>query len=182
MTVSSFIIIGAVAVLLIVFIVIYNGLVALRNKVNEAFATMDVYLKQRYDLIPSLVEVVKGYSAHEANVLISVAKERASATSVNNKVEGECKISSMIGQIMVVSEKYPSLLANKNFLELQEKLTRVEEDIAFARRYYNGSVREFNDKCLTFPSNLVAGMFGFKKMSMYEVGSTAERNAINVEI
>lgn len=182
MEVSTYIIIVAVAVVVIAFIVIYNGLVSLRNKVNEAFSTMDVYLKQRYDLIPNLVEVVKGYSAHEANVLATVARERANATNVNNKIAGECKISSMIGQIMVVSEKYPALLANKNFLELQDKLTHVEEDIAFSRRYYNGSVREYNDKCLTFPSNIVAGIFGFKKMSMFEVNSADERKSVSVDI
>lgn len=170
-------------VILIALFVTYNSLVALRNKANEAYSTMDVFLQKRFDLIPNLVEVVKGYAKHEAETLETVTKMRSNANSdINEKVDSEMQISKALVQVFAVVEKYPQLLANNSFLDLQNQLKKVEEDISYSRRYYNGSVRELNNKCQMFPSNIIASMFGFKAMKMYEVASSKERENINVTL
>ncbi len=181
MTSSTIVLIAAVSAALIALILVYNQLVNLRNKVNEAFSTMDVYLKKRFDLIPNLVAVVKGYAGHEAVTLENLTKNRSSAMGMNEQLATESQITSALGRIMAVVEAYPNLKADSHFLELQSELAHLEEDIASARRYYNGSVRMLNDNCQTFPNNIVAGMFGFKPMPMFEATSE-ERKNVSVEI
>lgn len=177
----GYIVIGVVVLLLVVLLWGYNSLVTLRNKVNEAFATMDVLLKKRFDLIPSLVEVVKGYARHESDVLLEVTNKRTTANR-GAQLNGEVKISDALKSLFVVAEDYPDLKANGNFLKLQDQLVRMEDEISLSRRYYNGSVREFNNRCQVFPMNLIANMFGFKPMPMFSVDSNAERQAVNVNI
>ncbi len=182
-----YLMIGAIAVMIVVLLVflfvVYNRLVMLRNKVQEAFATMDVCLKKRYDLIPSLVEVVKGYAGHESDVLQEVTKMRANAASgdLRGQIAGEMKISDALHSLFIVAEAYPDLKANSSFLNLQEQLSQIEDEIARSRRYYNGSVREYNNQCQLFPLNIVASLFGFKQMPMFAVSSDAERQSVNVE-
>ena len=176
-----YVILGVVAAVLITLLWGYNGLVRLLNKVNEAFATMDVLLKKRYDLIPSLVEVVKGYASHESDVLLKVTSLRTTA-SRSAQLKGEVKISDALKGLFAVVEAYPDLKANGNFLKLQEQLARMEDEISLSRRYYNGSVREYNNRCQVFPMNIIAGLFGFKPMPMFSVGSDAERQAVNVSL
>jgi LemA protein len=178
-------VLGAFIVFVGIFVLLtYNNLVQLRNKVKEAFSTMDVYLKKRYDLIPNLVDIVKGYAKHETDTLQEVTKMRvnAQAGDLNSAINSEVKIGDALQSLLVVVEKYPDLKANTNFLDLQERLSKMEEEIAFSRRYYNGSVREFNNKCQMFPLNLVAGMFGFKALPMYQVDSEQERKVVDVKL
>ena len=178
---AIYIILGVVVLLLVVLLWGYNSLVTLRNKVNEAFATMDVLLKKRFDLIPSLVEVVKGYARHESDVLLEVTNKRTTANR-GAQLNGEVKISDALKSLFVVAEDYPDLKANGNFLKLQDQLVKMEDEISLSRRYYNGSVREFNNRCQVFPMNLIANMFGFKPMPMFSVDSNAERQAVNVNL
>ena len=180
----TYIVIGVLVVLAVLVLFTYNNLVQLRNKVKEAFSTMDVYLKKRYDLIPSLVEVVKGYAKHETDTLQEVTQMRVNAQKgdLDTAIDSEIKIGDALKSIFLVVEKYPDLKANTNFLDLQERLSKMEEEIAFSRRYYNGSVREFNDKCQMFPFNLIAGMFGFKALPMYQVDSDKERQVVDVKL
>ncbi len=178
------IIIGILILFVILFFVItYNLLVQSRNKVKEAFSTMDVYLKKRYDLIPSLVEVVKGYAGHETETLQKVAQMRGGMQDgdLNRVIDGEMKIGDALKSLLVVVEAYPDLKANTNFLDLQKRLSKMEEEIAFSRRYYNGSVRGYNNLCQMFPWNLVASIFGFKALPMYAVDSEQERKVVNVK-
>lgn len=179
-----YIIIGAVIVLFVLVLVTYNSLIQLRNKVKEAFSTMDVYLKKRYDLIPNLVDIVKGYAKHETDTLREVTKMRVDAQKgdLNTAIDSEVKIGDALQSLLVVVEKYPDLKANTNFLDLQERLSKMEEEIAFSRRYYNGSVREYNNKCQMFPFNLIAGVFGFKALPMYQVESEQERKVVDVKL
>ena len=179
-----YIIIAVVLVVLVVLLIVYNRLVSLRNKVNEAFATMDVFLKKRFDLIPSLVEVVKGYARHETDVLLQVTSFRSGASDANRGqvLAGEGRISDALKSLFAVVEAYPELKANNSFLTLQQQLAKMEDEISLSRRYYNGSVREYNNLCQMFPLNLVASAFGFKSMPMFSVGSDAERKAVNVDL
>ena len=179
------IIILILIVLVILYVVgFYNGCIKLRNQIEEAFSTMDVYLKKRYDLIPNLVDIVKGYDQHETDTLQEVTKMRVNAQKgdLNTAIDNEVKIGDALKSIFLVVEKYPDLKANTNFLDLQERLSKMEEEIAFSRRYYNGSVREYNNKCQMFPFNLIAGMFGFKSMPMYQVDSDKERQVVDVQL
>ena len=177
-----YIVIGVAVVLLVLVLFTYNNLIQLRNKVKEAFSTMDVYLKKRYDLIPSLVDIVKGYAKHETDTLQEVTKMRVNAqkSDLNAAINNEMKIGDALQSLLVIVEKYPDLKANTNFLDLQERLSKMEEEIAFSRRYYNGCVREFNDRCQMFPFNLIAGVFGFKALPMYQVESEQERKVVDV--
>ncbi|MBO4431719.1 MAG: LemA family protein [Bacteroidaceae bacterium] len=176
---------GIFIVLVGLFVLLtYNSLVQLRNKVKEAFSTMDVYLKKRYDLIPNLVDIVKGYAKHETDTLQEVTKMRMNAQKgdLDTAIDSEVKIGDALQSLLVVVEKYPDLKANTNFLDLQERLSKMEEEIAFSRRYYNGSVREYNNKCQMFPFNLIASLFGFKALPMYQVESEQERKAVDVKL
>ena len=178
-------VLGAFIVFVGIFVLLtYNSLVQLRNKVKEAFSTMDVYLKKRYDLIPNLVDIVKGYAKHETDTLQEVTKMRVNAKKgdLDSAINSEMKIGDALQSLLVVVEKYPDLKANTNFLDLQERLSKMEEEIAFSRRYYNGSVREYNNKCQMFPLNLIAGMFGFKALPMYQVDSEQERKVVDVKL
>ena len=178
-------IIGFVILIIIIFVAItYNSLVQSRNKVKEAFSTMDVYLKKRYELIPNLVEVVKGYAKHESDTLQKATQMRADAQNgdLSQAINGEMKIGDALKSLFVVVEAYPDLKANTNFLDLQERLSKMEEEIAFSRRYYNGSVRGYNNLCQMFPFNLVAGMFGHKALPMYAVENEQEREFVDVKL
>ena len=142
---------------------------------------MDVYLKQRFDLIPNLVDTVKAYAKHEADTLDELTKRRAKVASndIDGKIDGEMRIGEALSRILVVVENYPQLKASENFLDLHKRLVKVEEDIAFARRYYDGSVRQYNDKCQMFPYNIIANIFGFRAKKMYEIQNAAEREVPN---
>ena len=180
------IVIGAIAVLLILgFIVIYNGLVRLRNQVKNAWAQIDVQLKRRHDLIPNLVETVKGYAAHERQTLeaVTTARNRAQGAigkGVGAQSKAEAELSGALSRLLAVVENYPDLKANQNFLALQEELTSTENKISFSRQFYNDSVLVYNNKTQMFPSNLVAGMTGFKADEFFEVEVAAEREAPKV--
>lgn len=179
-----FIIIILVLIILIYGFIVYNSLIKLDNKVNEAFATMDVYLKKRWDLVPNLVETVKGYSKHEKDTLEQILKIRNSVydnISNDNKIKTNEALTSNIARIMLLAESYPELKADEHFLELSKELTNVENEIAQARKYYNAVVRLFNNKVEMFPSNLIAGITGYKPKLMFEATSS-ERNNVKVEL
>ncbi|MFC1927773.1 LemA family protein [Chloroflexota bacterium] len=180
------IVVGVIVVILaIVLWVLYNGLVRLRNQVKNAWAQIDVQLKRRYDLIPNLIETVKGYMKHERETLEAVTKARNLAQQVSSagageraKAEGE--LSSALSRLLAVVERYPDLKANQNFLALQEELTSTENKIGFSRQYYNDSVLRYNNQTQMVPSNIVASMFGFKAGEFFEVTLAAEREAPKV--
>ena len=166
------IILVVVAVLVLGVIGIYNNLVKLRNSRENAFANIDVQLKQRHDLIPQLVATVKGYAEHEKELLTRVTEARAaamSATGINDKIQAENALSSALAGLKVSLEAYPDLKANQNFLQLQTEIADIENKIAATRRYFNTATRELNNAVQTFPSNILAGMFGFKKEPMFEI-------------
>lgn len=178
------IVIGVIVLILIIWLVAsYNGLVGKRNTCEEAFSTMDVYLKKRFDLIPNLVSTVKGYAKHEAETLEKVIQARQSGKeqTMDERIQDENQITGALRQIFALSENYPDLKANQNFLDLQSQLKAIEEDIANARKYYNGSVKIFNNACEKFPSNIVASMFKFERKPMFEVADQAERENVKVE-
>ena len=180
------IIIAIVVILLIVFwgIGTYNTLIKLRTQVEEGFSTMDVYLKKRFDLIPNLVATVKGYAAHEAETLEKVIAARNSAYASGNideKVATEGQISSVLKSLFAVAENYPNLKADSQFIDLQHQLSRLEEDIANSRKYYNGTVKIFNTKIQLFPTNIIAGIGHFTKFDFYEVKNENERENVKVE-
>ena len=166
------IILVVVVVLVLGVIGIYNNLVKLRNNRENAFANIDVQLKQRHDLIPQLVATVKGYAQHEKELLTRVTEARAaamSATGINDKIQAENALSSALAGLKVSLEAYPDLKANQNFLQLQTEIADIENKIAATRRYFNTATRELNNAVQTFPSNILAGMFGFKKEPMFEI-------------
>ena len=174
-----YIIIAIVVILLLLVFTTYNSFVKLNNKVEEAFSTMDVYLKKRWDLIPNIVETVKGYAKHEKSTLEEVINLRNSSydkMNTNDKVEVNNKLSQGISKLMAIAEAYPDLKANENFKDLSNQLTKVEDDIAMARKYYNGTVRIFNDKAQMFPSNIIAGIFGYKVKNMFEAKENEREN------
>jgi LemA protein len=171
-------------VLIVVFAVaMYNGLVRLKVQVDNAWADIDVQLKRRYDLIPNLVETVKGYAAHEKGTLEAVinARNRAmSATGPADKAEAENMLSGALKSLFALSEAYPQLRAIESFTSLQNSLTQIEDTVQNARRYYNAVVRDLNTKILQFPTNIFAGMLGFKQREFFEVSAPAEREAPKV--
>jgi len=158
----------------------YNGLVKLKNRAKEAWADIDVQLKRRYDLIPNLVEIVKGYAAHEKEVFERVTEARSNAMkaeTMKEKTQAENILSDTLKTLFAVSEAYPDLKASANFLELQRELTDTEDKIQAARRFYNGNIRDLNIKIESFPVNLIASTFGFQKMELFELVETLEREA-----
>lgn len=181
------IIIAAIVVIFIAIIVgIYNSLIGFRNQVKNAWAQIDVQLKRRYDLIPNLVETVKGYAKHERETFEAVTNARNIAQSAasagaaaRGKVEGE--LTAALSRLLAVAEAYPDLKANQNFLALQEELTSTENKISFSRQYYNDSVLRYNNKIQMFPSNIIAGMFNFKESEFFEVTVPAEKEAPKVQ-
>jgi LemA protein len=185
MAIWGWVIIGIIVILVIAFIAIYNGLVRLRNQVKNAWAQIDVQLKRRHDLIPNLVETVKGYMKFERETLEAVTKARNVAVQASSagaaergKVEGE--LSSALTRLLAVVERYPDLKANQNFLALQEQLTSTENKISFSRQYYNDSVLRYNNQTQMFPSNVIAGMTGFRAGEFFEVAAAEEREAPKV--
>lgn len=173
-----------VAVILFWLIVSYNGFVKLKNSVEEAYATMDVYLKKRYDLIPNLVKTVKGYAAHEQDVLQNVTDARnltRTASTPEEKLACENALSGTLRTLFALSENYPDLKASSNFMDLQRQLQKIEEDIANARKFYNAIVKMMNTRVQVFPSNLIAKLFHFTKQPMFEVNSEVERENVSVE-
>lgn len=173
-------IILAVIILIIIYaFILYNNFISLDNKVKEAFSTMDVYLKKRWDLIPNLVETVKGYAKYEEETLTRVTKLR---NNVYNEMTNDEKIinneelSSDVSKIMVLKEAYPELKANENFIDLSNKLTKIEDDIANARKYYNGTVRIYNNKVQMFPNNIFAKIFNYKTKRMFEASLEDKQN------
>ena len=173
----TLIVIAVIVVLILCFISMYNGLVKLRNNRENAFANIDVQLKQRYDLVPQLVSTVKGYASHEKEVLEKVTAARAaamSATTIDEKVAADKAMSSALSGLKVSLEAYPELKANQNFLQLQTELADIENKLAAARRFFNSTTREFNNACEVFPSNIIAGMFNFKRAAMYEATENRE--------
>lgn len=179
-------IIGLIIVLVVIAIILigmYNSFIKLKNNCEEAFSTMDVYLKKRYDLIPNLVETVKGYAKHEKETLEKVISARnmaQGAGTMEEKLAGENMIQSSLKSLFAVAEAYPDLKANTNFLDLQNQLKSIEEDIANSRKYYNGVVKQFNNKCEMFPSNIIASIFKFEKKPMFEVDAPEERKNVKV--
>jgi LemA protein len=179
------IIIGIVVVLLAIAVVgIYNGLITLRNRVQEAWRQIDVELKRRHDLIGNLVETVKGYAAHERGTLEDVMKARSAAMAGGQSPAGQAQtegaLSAALGRLFAVAEAYPDLKANQNFLALQDELTSTEDRIASARRYYNANVRELNTRVETVPSNIVAGVFTIGRAEYFEVEGV-ERDPVKVD-
>lgn len=170
--------------LAIAVIVTYNSLVALKNQVKNAWSQIDVQLKRRHDLIPNLVETVKGYAAHESETLEKVIKARQQAVnitdSVKNRAAAENVLSGALKSLFAVAENYPELKANENFLHLQEELTSTENKISFARQFYNDSVLEYNNKKEMFPSNIIANIFNFENREFFEI-DVAEKAAPQVK-
>ena len=177
------IIFGVISLLVIVYLInAYNKGIILRNYVREAFSTMDVYMKKRWDLIPNLVETAKGYMTHEQNTLTKIAELRNQnygGMSNEQKMDVNAQLGLGLAKLIAVAENYPDLKANENFLKLMEELSQVEEDIANSRKYYNGTVREFNNFTELFPTNIIAMIFNFKAEKMYEINE-AERENIKV--
>ena len=172
---TTIIIIAVVAVIVLAAVGIYNSLVRLRNNRENAFADIDVQLKQRYDLVPQLVSTVKGYAAHEKELLESITAARTaamSASSIDDKIKADQQLTSALAGLKVQVEAYPDLKANQNFLQLQGELSDIENKLAAVRRYFNSATRELNNAVQTFPNNLLAGMFGFHKEAMYEIDAT----------
>ena len=178
------IIIAAILIFLIVmFILCYNKLTKERITVDEAFSTMDVYLKKRFDLIPNLVETVKGYAKHEAETLSSIIGKRShdyAGMTQEEKISTGDSISQMMPKILALAEAYPDLKANANFQNLSMQLERMEEDIANSRKYYNGAVKRYNTSVQTIPCNIIAGIFHFETKPMYEIDSTEQRENVKV--
>ncbi len=175
-----------IVVAIIIFWVIsaYNRLVTLKNRAKEAWADIDVQLKRRYDLIPNLVETVKGYAAHERELFEKVTEARTramKAQTVKEKGEAENFLSSTLKSLFAVAENYPDLKASINFLELQRELRDTEDKIQAARRFYNTNVRDLNIKIESFPANFVASSFGFQKMELFELAEAIERKAVSVK-
>ena len=170
---STTLIVIIVAIVVVLFLIsMYNNLVKLRNNRENAFANIDVQLKQRYDLIPQLVSTVKGYATHERELLEKVTAARTaamSATGINDKIQAENELSSALAGLKVSVEAYPDLKANQNFLQLQAELSDIENKLAATRRFFNSATKELNNAVQTFPANLIAGMFGFHKEPMFEI-------------
>jgi len=165
------------------FVTVYNGLVKLKVLVEEAWSGIDVQLKRRYDLIPNLVETVKGYANHEKGLFEKVAELRSAAMGakgIQDRGKNEGELTNTLKPLFAVAENYPQLKADANFMKLQEELSAIEEEIQNARRYYNGAVRDFNTKLQVFPTNLIAGMLGFKAREFFEA-TEEEKKAVKVD-
>ena len=180
MSTTGWVILGVIVVLVLWIIMIYNGLVSMRQRVSQAFADVDVQLKLRHDLIPNLVETVKGYAGHERGTLEAVIKARNSAVAAQGpaaQAAAENMLSGTLRQLFALSESYPDLKANANFQQLQAELTDIENKIAAARRFFNNSVSEYNTGIQQFPAALFAGIFGFTQRSFFDLGD--DRKAID---
>jgi LemA protein len=174
MTTTTWIVLGAIALLVIWVIILYNGLVAMRQRVNQAFADVDVQLKQRHDLVPNLVETVKGYASHERGTLEAVVQARNAAMTAQGPAQmaqAENMLSGALRQLFALSEAYPDLKANQNFQQLQTELSDLENKIAAARRFFNNAVQEYNTGIQQFPAVLIAGPTGFTQKEFFDLGT-----------
>jgi LemA protein len=181
------VILAVVAVIVIYAIAIFNSLVRTRQMANEAWSGIDVQLKRRSDLVPNLVDTVKGYAAHERSVLEEVTRLRGAARAIPEgdvaaRAQAEGALSAGLGKLFALAENYPDLKASTNFLDLQKQLSDLENDLQMARRYYNGAVRNQNVLVQSFPSNVLAGMFGFSPREFFELSNESEREAPQVSI
>lgn len=180
----AWILLGIVIVIVIALIAIYNKLVTLRQRVQNSWSQIDVQLQRRFDLIPNLIETVKGYMEHEKDTLEKVTALRsswASAKNTDEKVELDNELSGALKTIMAVAENYPDLKANQSFISLQNELSSTESKIAYSRQFYNDTVTIYNTKTETFPSNLIASMFGFKPATLFNVDNEEARKAVKVD-
>jgi LemA protein len=182
---TTWIIIGIIAVLIIAAIAVYNNLVRCRKEVDNSWAQIDVQLKRRCDLIPNLVETVKGYAAHESGVLDNVTRARSAAMSPNlstaNRIEAESKLTGALQGLMVQVEAYPELKANQNFLALQEELASTENRISFARQHYNDTATNYNTAIAVFPACIFASIFNFKDAELWQITDAADREVPKVK-
>ncbi|OHB77368.1 MAG: hypothetical protein A2Z34_11530 [Planctomycetes bacterium RBG_16_59_8] len=178
--------VGGGVLLLIIVVAIYNGLVGLRNHIRESWADIDVQMKRRYDLIPNLVETVKGYAKHEKETFAAVVEARNRAFGNNGRyaeqAQDENRMLDALKRVLVVAEGYPELKANQNFLKLQQELVDTEDKIAAARRFFNGNVRDYNNRTQMFPSSIIAGTFGFRPEEYFEVEDDAVRKSVTVAL
>ncbi|MBP8304741.1 MAG: LemA family protein [Phycisphaerae bacterium] len=177
------IVLGLIVVLVLILIGMYNRLVGLRNQVDNAWSQIDVQLKRRHDLIPNLIQTVKGYMTHERGTFEAITQARSQAMGARNVAEAgkaEGLLGQALGRLMVSVESYPDLKANQNFLALQEELASTENKIGFSRQNYNDQVLHYNNKTQMFPSNIVAGLFGFTKRDFFEIETPAEREVPKV--
>ena len=178
------IVIAVVVIIVLWYISAYNRFIKMKNNIEEAFATIDVYLKKRFDMIPNLVETVKGYAAHEKETLQSVIAARnnvAGSSTTEERLQNENILTNTLRSLFAVSEAYPNLKADTSFLNLQGQIQQVETDLVNARKYYNANVRMFNTKLLTFPTNLIARKFNFEKQPMFEITNDAEKENVQVK-
>jgi LemA protein len=177
---NVWIIVGIIVIIILLWIVgAYNSLVSLRNRVKDQWAQIDVQLKRRFDLIPNLVETVKGYAKHESETLENVVKARntyMSATTPDDKMKANGELTQAISKLFALSESYPDLKANQNFIDLQNQLNDTENKIASARQFYNDTVLQYNNKVETFPNNIVANLFHFVKEAFFEANDTERQN------
>ena len=186
MTTTLWIVLGVIVFLVIYVIGMYNGLVKLKNRVEEAWSDIDVQLKRRYDLIPNLIETVKGYAKHESGTFEKVTKARTMAMQAQEsgdaKAQGEAEnmLSGTLKSIFALSENYPDLKANQNFIELQNELSDTENKIQASRRFYNGNVKDFNTKLEMFPTNMIAKQLGFKGRDFFEIEDAKEKENVKV--
>lgn len=182
---TGLIIIIVIAIIVVLFVSIYNGIVKLKNVREQSFADIDVQLKQRFDLIPNLVNTVKWYAEHESGTLEKVTEARTSFMNawdnVDKKIEADNMLAWALKSLFAVSENYPDLKANTNFLELQRELSDIENKIAATRRFFNNATQEYNSYIEVFPNNLVANIFNFKKEMMYEITNEMEKENVKVE-
>jgi LemA protein len=181
---AAWILLGIIVVIAFVLIGIYNSLVQLRVRCDSAWSDIDVQLKRRHDLIPNLVETVKGYATHEKGTFENIAKFRSQAMQANtpaDKAVAENQLSGALKSLFAVAENYPELKASEEFTQLQGSLNQTEDTIQNARRYYNAVVRDLNTKVQSFPSNLIAGMFGFQARQFFEVTEAADREPVAVK-
>ncbi len=179
-----YLVIAFVCLILIYIFVVRNKIVKLNNNVNEAFATMDVYLKKRWDLIPNIVETVKGYAKHEKNTLEEIVQLRNNIydnMSDSEKLKTNVDVASKVNKLMALAESYPELKASENFLNLSQELSQIEKDIANSRKYFNGTVRDYNNKVEMFPSNVIARLFGYKSKEMFKAREEEKEN-VKVEL
>jgi len=178
------IILGVIIVLAIIIAIMYNSLVTLKQRTQNAWSQIDVQLQRRFDLIPNLVECVKGYMTHESETLENVTKLRTSwseATTAGEKMKLDNELSSSLKSIMAVAESYPDLKANQNFISLQGELTDTENKISYSRQFYNDIVTRYNTKIQTVPSNIIAGILGFKAQELYKIDTEEARKSVKVD-
>lgn len=178
------VILGVIVLIALWFWTTYNGLITKRNQADEAWSDIDVQLKRRYNLIPNLVETVKGYASHERETFEKVTQARSQAMNAQGaeaKAQAENVLSGTLKSLFALSENYPQLRASENFTKLQDELSDTENKVQASRRFYNGNVRDFNTKLQVFPTNIIAGMFGFKAREFFEIEEPGQREAVQVK-